>query len=156
MNEQPVRSQQDRRMTIEEMLKAFDALRFAVLATSEQGCPYTSLIAFALTPDHRTLIFATPKATRKYENIISQPAVSILIDNRSQEAGDIHGAQAVTLVGTAEEVSTPAQKEAYQAVLVTRHPELAAFLDDPGTALIAVTIHQAVHVAHFQDVSRWP
>jgi len=156
MNEQLVRSQQDSRMTLEEMLKAFDALRFAVLATSDKGSPYTSLIAFALTPDHRTLIFATPKATRKYENIISQPAVSLLLDNRSQEAGDVHRAQAVTLLGSAKEVSTPAQKDACRAVLVNRHPELAAFLDDPGTALIAVTIHQAVHVAHFQDVSRWP
>ena len=59
------------------MLKAFDALRFAVLATSDNRTPYTSLIAFALTPDRHTLIFATPKATRKYENINSQPAVSI-------------------------------------------------------------------------------
>jgi nitroimidazol reductase NimA-like FMN-containing flavoprotein (pyridoxamine 5'-phosphate oxidase superfamily) len=156
MDTQLLRSQQDNRMTLEEMFESFDTLRFAVLATSEQGSPYTSLIAFALTPDRHTLIFATPKATRKYENIISQPAVSILVDNRSQEAGDIQGAQAVTLLGTAQEVSTPAQKAAYQAVLVKRHPELAAFLDDPGTALIAVTIHQAVHVAHFQDVSRWP
>lgn len=156
MDTQLLRSQQDNRMTLEEMFESFDTLRFAVLATSEQGSPYTSLIAFALTPDRHTLIFATPKATRKYENIISQPAVSILVDNRSQEAGDIQGAQAVTLLGTAHEVSTPAQKEAYQAALVKRHPELAAFLDDPGTALIAVTIHQAVHVAHFQDVSRWP
>jgi len=156
MDKPPLRSQQDSRMTLEAMLEPFDALRFAVLATSEQGSPYTSLIAFALRPDRHTLIFATPKATRKYENIISQPAVSLLLDNRSQEAGDIHGAQAVTLLGTAIEVSTPAQKEACRAVLVNRHPELAAFLDDPGTALIAVTIHQAVHVAHFQDVSRWP
>lgn len=108
MDTQPLRSQQDRRMTLEEMFESFDTLRFAVLATSEQGSPYTSLIAFALTPDRHTLIFATPKATRKYENIISQPAVSILVDNRSQEAGDIQGAQAVTLLGTAQEVSTPA------------------------------------------------
>ena len=156
MNKQPVGSQQDRRMTLEEMLEGFASLRFAVLATSDNGAPYTSLIAFALTPDHRTLIFATPKATSKYENIINQPAVSILIDNRSQEAGDIHGAQAVTLLGTAKEVSTTAQQKACRAVLVNRHPELAAFIDEPETSLIAVTIHQAVNVARFQDVSRWP
>ena len=143
-------------MTLKGMLKAFDALRFAVLATSDNGAPYTSLIAFAMTPDRRTLIFATPKATRKYENINSQAAVSILIDNRSQEAGDILGAQAVTLLGTAKEVQTTAQNKTCRAVLVKRHPELALFIDEPGTALIAVTIHQAVHVAHFQDVSRWP
>ena len=156
MDSKKSRSEPERQMPLEEMLKAFDALRFGVLATSDRGKPYTSLIAFALTPDRRTLIFATPKATSKYENIINQPAVSILIDNRSQEAGDIHGAQAVTLLGTAKEVSTTAQQKACRAVLVNRHPELAAFIDEPETSLIAVTIHQAVHVARFQDVSRWP
>ena len=156
MNKQPLKSKKGRRMTLKGMLTAFDALRFAVLATSDNGAPYTSLIAFAMTPDRRTLIFATPKATRKYENINSQAAVSILIDNRSQEAGDILGAQAVTLLGTAKEVQTTAQNKTCRAVLVKRHPELALFIDEPGTALIAVTIHQAVHVAHFQDVSRWP
>jgi len=156
MNKQPLKSKQGRRMTLKGMLKAFDALRFAVLATSDKRTPYTSLIAYALTPDRHTLIFATPKATRKYENINSQPAVSILVDNRSQEADDIHGAQAVTLLGTATEVRTTAQKKTYRGVLVKRHPELAVFIDEPGTALIAVTIQQAVHVAHFQGVSRWP
>jgi nitroimidazol reductase NimA-like FMN-containing flavoprotein (pyridoxamine 5'-phosphate oxidase superfamily) len=142
-------------MPLEEMLKAFDALRFGVLATSDKGKPYTSLIAFALTPNRRTLIFATPKATSKYENMISEPAVSILLDNRSQEAEDVHRAQAVTLLGTAKDVIIDAQKAEYRTLLLERHPELAAFIDEPGTSLIAVTLQQAVHVANFQNVSRW-
>lgn len=143
-------------MPIEKMLAAFDALRFAVLATSDKGKPYTSLIAFALTPDHHTLIFATPKATSKYKNIKSEPAVSILLDNRSQDAEDFHSAQAVTLLGTAKEVRTAAQKAEYRQILVNRQPELAAFIEEPGTSLIAVKIRQAVHVERFQNVSRWP
>jgi nitroimidazol reductase NimA-like FMN-containing flavoprotein (pyridoxamine 5'-phosphate oxidase superfamily) len=95
-------SKQASQMSIEEMLAPFEALRFAVLATSEEGKPYTSIIAFALTADRRTLIFATSSATRKYRNIITQPAVSILLDNRSQNAYDIDNAQAVTLLGTAK------------------------------------------------------
>jgi len=149
-------SEPGRQMPIEKMLAAFDSLRFAVLATSDKGKPYTSLIAFALTPDHRTLIFATPKATSKYKNIKSEPAVSILLDNRSQDAEDFHSAQAVTLLGTAKEVRTAAQKAEYRQILVNRQPELAAFIEEPGTSLIAVTIRQAVHVARFQKVSRWP
>jgi nitroimidazol reductase NimA-like FMN-containing flavoprotein (pyridoxamine 5'-phosphate oxidase superfamily) len=142
-------------MPLEEMLQAFDALRFGVLATSDKGKPYTSLIAFALTPDRHTLIFATPKATSKYENISSEPAVSILLDNRSQDAEDIHRAQAVTLLGTAKDVITDVQKAEYRTLLLERHPELAAFIDEPGTSLIAVSLQQAVHVANFQNVSRW-
>lgn len=156
MKRKKSRSEPGRQMTLEEMLTAFDELRFAVLATSDKGRPYTSLIAFALTPDRRKLIFATPKATSKYKNISIEPAVSILLDNRSQDADDFHSAQAVTLLGTAREVRTAIQKAEYRLVLVNRHPELASFIDEPGTSLIAVSIRQAVHVANFQDVSRWP
>lgn len=156
MNRQQLRSTPGRQTALEEMLGAFDALRFAVLATSDNGRPYTSLIAFALLPDRRTLIFATPKATSKYRNITNQPAVSILLDNRSQRADDLHSAQAVTLLGTAKEVRTTAQMAHYRVAFVDKHPELAAFIDEPDTALIAVTIRQAIYVARFQDVSRWP
>lgn len=145
-----------RQMPIEEMLAPFEALRVGVLATVEEGRPYTSIIAFALTPDRRTLLFTTSSSTRKYRNIISQPAVSILLDNRSQSAGDINSAQAVTLLGTAKKVRAGAKKEQYRAIFVNRHPELADFIDDPGTALIAFTLQQAVHVARFEDVSVWP
>lgn len=145
-----------RQMPLEKMFAAFNTLRFAVLATSDKGKPYTSLIAFALTPDRHTLIFATPKATRKYANIKSEPAVSILLDTRSQDAEDFHIAQAVTLLGTAKKVRTAAQKAEYRQILVNRQPELAAFIEEPGTSLIAVTIRQAVHVERFQNVSRWP
>ena len=143
-------------MPIEEMLAPFAAMRVAVLATVEEGKPYTSIIAFALTPDRRTLLFTTSSATRKYRNIVSQPAVSILLDNRSQSAGDINSAQAVTLLGTAKKVRAGAKKSEYSAIFVNRHPELADFINDPGTALIAFTLQQAVHVARFKDISVWP
>lgn len=155
MDNNKSRSEPERQMPLEEMLKAFDALRFGVLATSDKGKPYTSLIAFALTPDRRTLIFATPRATSKYANMRCEPAVSILLDNRSQNAADIHRAQAVTLLGTAKDVITDTRKAEYRTLLLERHPELAAFIDEPGTSLIAVTLQQAVHVANFQTVSRW-
>ncbi|MEN6373226.1 MAG: pyridoxamine 5'-phosphate oxidase family protein [Smithella sp.] len=145
-----------KRMTIEEMLEPFATLRVAVLATVEEGKPYTSIIAFAMTPDRRTLLFTTSSATRKYKNMVDQPAVSILLDNRSQSADDINRAQAVTLLGTAKKVRAGARKSEYSAIFVNRHPELKDFIEDPKTALIAVTIQQAVHVARFEDVSVWP
>lgn len=143
-------------MSLEKMLAAFDAQRFAVLATSGMESPYASLIAFAMTSDGRTLIFATQRTTSKYENMKGRPAVSILLDNCSQHTDDLRNAQAITLLGTAKEVKTGARKAEYRTLLAGRHPELASFIDDPGTALIAVAIRQAVYVARFQDVSYWP
>jgi heme iron utilization protein len=155
MKRQQSGSKPEKRATLKEMLANFDKLRFGVLATSDHGRPYTSLIAFALTLDHRTLIFATPRATSKYRNISNQSAVSILLDDCLQQAADLGSAQAVTLLGTAKEV-TAAQKARYRSVFVSKHPELALFIDEPDTALIAVNIQQAVRVKRFQDVSRWP
>jgi heme iron utilization protein len=146
----------DRKMGLEEMLAPFGELRFAVLATADEGRPYASLVAFAFTPDCRTLIFSTARSTSKYRNITNQPAVSLLIDNRSQQPDDLLGAQAVTLIGTVEVITSAARGQKYRQVFESRHPHMAAFLDDPETALVAVTIRQAVHVTGLQDVSYWP
>ena len=147
---------QGKESSLEGMLASFENLRFAVLATSDEGRPYTSLVAFALTSDRRTLIFATPRATSKYRNIVGQPAVSVLIDDRSQSAGDLSSAQAVTLLGFARELKSAAEKARYRKVFVMKHPELAAFIEASDTTLIAVSIKQAVHVTRFKEVSHWP
>ncbi len=156
MKRQQSGSRPGKRTALKEILANFDKLRFGVLATSDQGRPYASLIAFALTPDYRTLVFATPRATSKYRNICNQSAVSILLDDCLQQAADLGSAQAITLLGTAKEIETAAQKARYRSVFVTKHPELAPFIGQPDTALIAVNIQQAIRVKRFQDVSRWP
>jgi nitroimidazol reductase NimA-like FMN-containing flavoprotein (pyridoxamine 5'-phosphate oxidase superfamily) len=141
---------------LEDMLASLDAERFAVLATSDHGKPYASLIAFALTSDRRMLVFSTPRETRKYENIRNQPSVSILLDDRWRGSDDLRKAQAITLIGTAREVKGAARRVQCRAVLINRHPELASFIDEPGTALIAVFIKQAIHVTQLQTISSWP
>jgi heme iron utilization protein len=155
MKKQHSRSNREDERNPKQMLVSFEDLRLAVLATSDEGRPYASLIAFAFTPDCQTVIFATPKATRKYRNMMSQKSVSILIDNRSGNPEDLSRAEAVTLVGTARPVRTGARKEEYRKVFRKKHPRLASFIDDPGTALMAMIIEQAIHVTRFQDVSAW-
>lgn len=150
-----MRSNQAQEENPKQMLASLENMRFAVLATSDEGGPYASLIAFAFTPDCKTVIFATPKATRKYRNMRSQKSVSILIDNRSQTPEDLSRAEAVTLVGTVRPVRTGARKEEYSKLFSDKHPQLASFINEPGTALMAVVIEQAIHVTRFQDVSAW-
>ena len=140
---------------LRQVLASFDDLRFAVLATSDEGRPYASLIAFALTPDRTTVIFATPKATRKYRNMMRQRFVSILIDNRSQTPEDLSHAEAVTLVGTARPVRAGLRKTEYSKIFSDRHPQLAGFIHEPDTALVAVVIEEAIHVTQFQNVAAW-
>ena len=67
-------------VSVPERLRVLDATqRHAVLATCPEGGLHTSLIAFALTPDVKGLLFATPKRTLKYRNILKHNAVSLLI-----------------------------------------------------------------------------
>jgi nitroimidazol reductase NimA-like FMN-containing flavoprotein (pyridoxamine 5'-phosphate oxidase superfamily) len=155
IDRQLLRAAQGEERSLKQMLASFDDLRFAVLATSDQGRPYASLVAFAFTPDCKTVILATLKATRKYRNIRSQGSVSILIDNRSQTPEDLSRAEAVTLVGTARPIRAGARKEKYSKVFSDKHPQLTGFINQPGTALVAVDIEQAIHVTRFQDVSAW-
>jgi nitroimidazol reductase NimA-like FMN-containing flavoprotein (pyridoxamine 5'-phosphate oxidase superfamily) len=149
-------SAREGRMSLEDMLVGLDAERFAVLATSDHGKPYTSLISFALISDRRMLVFSTPRETRKFENICNQPAVSILLDDRWRGGEDLRMAQAITLLGTAKEVKAAARKVQCRAALINRHPELASFVDKPGTALIAVSIKQAIHVTQLRTITSWP
>jgi heme iron utilization protein len=155
MDKRDMVTNQRKEQTLWQMLASFDDLRFAVLATSEDGRPYASLIAFTFTADRQTLIFATPKATRKYRNIRGQPSVSILVDNRSQTPEDLSRAEAVTLTGTAKSVRGGARRKEYSRIFTDKHPQLVDFINEPGTALIEVVIEEAVHVTRFQHVSTW-
>lgn len=129
--------------------------RHAVLATDGDGRPYTSLIAFACAPDMGHILFATPRRTRKYENIRKNSHVSILIDTRSNTEGDYLQAEAITIVGTATPVRRGTKWKELVHHLTGKHPDLAEFVSSPTTALIAVKITECFHVGQFQIVSRW-
>ena len=65
--------------------------RAAALATQEMGQPYLSLMAFAVTPDLKTIILATDRYTRKYANLMVEPRLALLIDNRGNTPADTRG-----------------------------------------------------------------
>jgi hypothetical protein len=64
-----------KKMTNEKLLQSeigelLLSQKLAVLATqSPEGSSYSSLIAFAATGDLQKIVFATPKATRKFTNM---------------------------------------------------------------------------------------
>lgn len=126
--------------------------RFAVLSTQEEDHPYVNLVAFAETEDLRTILFATPRATRKYRNIASRSGAALLVDNRSNEASDIREATALTIIGTACEV-TELLREPLDRVYLEKHPHMKEFLSSPSTALIKVDVESYILVSRFQNVT---
>ena len=126
----------------------------AVLATTAGSAPYANLVAVAFALDLHHLFFATPRATRKWHNLSSNPEVSLLIDNRSNQVGDFSKAAAATILGSAQEL-TGVDREAGRKIYLAKHSHLTDFLAAPSCALFQVTIEQIYLVTHFQEVMRF-
>jgi nitroimidazol reductase NimA-like FMN-containing flavoprotein (pyridoxamine 5'-phosphate oxidase superfamily) len=135
-----------------ELITLFKKQRLAVLATQKNGQPYSSLVAFAVTEDLKQLIFATSRATRKYDNFSSDSRVALLIDTRSNKASDFHKAMAVTAVGAAIEVEQERRKELIHLYLA-KHPHLKDFVQSPTCALVRVSVKTYYVVRTFQNVT---
>lgn len=143
---------------IPERLEVLDRTEyFAVLATDDDRKPYTytSLINFALTPDDKTIIFATPRATRKYRNMIKTKSVALLIDNRSKKTKNLMGTEAVTVIGKARSLRRGKAWEAFANIYIRKHPDLAEFVHSQSTAFMVVDATLCVHVSQFQTISVW-
>jgi hypothetical protein len=123
----------------------------AALATDAGSGPYASLVAIAVTPDLRQLFFATPRATRKWANLVRNHHVSFLIDNRSNQVTDFSRAVAATILGSAKELSG-VELETGLAIFLGRHPHLTEFTASPNCALFRVQIASIYLVTCFQNV----
>lgn len=128
--------------------------KYAVLATDNHGQPYTSLMAYSITDDLRAFILMTERGRLKYENLMSNPRVAIMIDNRENLGSDLEATLAVTAQGVAEEISADA-RDAARAFCLARHPALQSFAESPSCAFIRIQVTTYVIVRQFQDVTEW-
>jgi heme iron utilization protein len=129
----------------------FSEQKLAVVATQGQGGPYGNLVAFLVSPDLRSLIFATPKATRKFSNMIQYPMVAFVIDNRSNNEDDFFQAVAVTAIGSASELRSH-ERDSFLELYAMKHPNLREFASDPRCALIKIDVEKYTCVFRFQNV----
>ena len=127
--------------------------RFAALATQGADAPYTSLVAFAVTPDFRKIIFPTRSGTRKFTNLEANPRVALLIDNRSNSADDYRNAAAITVIGSVSVERGPEEAER-RGLLLARHPLLAEFLAASDCRIATATVTEYRLVTRFETVAR--
>jgi heme iron utilization protein len=125
--------------------------QLAVLSTEQQGQPYASLVAFAVTAGLGNLVFCTPKTTRKFSNLANNPRAAMLINNCRNQASDINNAVCVTAVGKAAEV-VGTSKEDLSALYLQKHPHLKDFLQAESTALVQIRVQRYFMVRNFQEV----
>ena len=129
----------------------FNAQLQGVLATQQDAQPYTSLMAFAHTPDLRYLIFATYRDTQKHANLLLNSAVSFLIDNRSNDPADYQHAVAISVCGCSQAIADD-QRDAFLALYLGKHPTLHAFVNSPDCALLRIAVSCYRVVSQFQAV----
>lgn len=125
--------------------------RFAVLSTQSEFGPYSSLIAFCAADNLDHVLFTTMRATRKFSFLTQHPQVALLFDDRSNRDTDLSEASAVTVTGTAREVSDEAERAGALAGFLKKHPSLSSFATTAGCALIRVDIDVFYLVTRFQD-----
>jgi len=142
----------ERHVTLGLLRDLLSRQRLGVLATHGAGGPYASLVAFAADDHLRHLTFATTRATRKYRYLTEEPRVAMLVDSRSDDDLDFHGATAATAVGPVAELEGEVRDEA-RARFVERHPHLAGFVAAPTTALLALDVETYYVVRRFQTVT---
>jgi nitroimidazol reductase NimA-like FMN-containing flavoprotein (pyridoxamine 5'-phosphate oxidase superfamily) len=136
------------RNRLEEMLRT---QRLAVLSTAGPGGePYSSLVSFA-APGTGRLLFATTRATRKYENLRADGRVALLVDNRRNEEADFHEALAATALGRAVELSGEERERGIDAYTF-KLPFLEEFVRAPSCALFRVGVEKWIVVTRFQNV----
>lgn len=137
------------RHTVRSLL---DSQAQGVLATQHDRQPYTSLMAFAVTPDLHRIVFATYRATRKYANLQANPRASLLVDNRTSKSADYQNTVAITAQGTVREVDLAQHGELLQLYL-RKHPQLSDFVSATDCVLLQLEVDSFYVVSQFQNVA---
>jgi len=142
----------EKRTDLRRKLKElFDKQRIGVLSTQKKNMPYASLVAFAVTDDLKSFVFATPRTTRKYSNIMASRRAALLIDNRSNRMSDFRRAMAVTVVGTVRELRKSRKSRLIQ-LYTDKHSHLEDFIKSPTCAVLCLEAETLHIVDRFQHV----
>lgn len=116
----------------EEMLRMILENGLCALATCGGGAPRASLMSYAVEPDCSSVYLATPSDTRKWANLLENPRVSLLIDERGTAPdGDRSRMRALTLDCLHVPLTEPVEKRAALERIALRHPHLREFLSGP-------------------------
>jgi nitroimidazol reductase NimA-like FMN-containing flavoprotein (pyridoxamine 5'-phosphate oxidase superfamily) len=128
----------------------FNNQRLAVLASNKQKKPYPNLIAFTCTDDLKNFIFVTLRNSNKFNNIMNNPNVSLLIDNRENLPSDFSNAIAVSVFGFAEEIKD--NEELYRSIYLKKHPYLKDFVKLTDCAFLKINVKKYSIVSQFKKV----
>ena len=126
-------------MMLDRMKRLVGERNTCVLATVSGRTPHCSLMAYVSDADCREIYMVTHRETKKYQNLVNNPSVSLLIDTREGTPGAPETV-ALTVDGLCRPIEDGAKRTSAAAMLLDRHPHLKVFLDQPHAALLRVEI----------------
>lgn len=126
-----------------------------VLATVAGQKPYCSLMAYTTNKNCEEIYMVTHKNSTKYQNMLQNPAVSLLIDTR--ESSPRSQAKALTAEGVFCAIEKVERRRQVAVKLLRRHPHLDAFMQHPAADVFCVKISSfllldGLQQAHFETV----
>ncbi len=112
-----------------------------VLATTHGDQPHCSLMSYVTDRHCTRLYMVTHRESRKYNNLVANPKVSLLIDTREGAEGvNRNTVKALTVTGIFVTIGDDAERKDAAARLLAGHPHLRVFLDDQDAEVFAVRI----------------
>jgi uncharacterized protein YhbP (UPF0306 family) len=146
-------------MTEEELKQGIrlrlDSQSFAILSTnSDNNPPHSTIVCFVHADNLSTLVFVTPDTTRKYENMISNPKITLFVDDRSLFLGDLRDIWGIEARGCFR-LPEESEKDGYRNLFLRKYPDLTEFADAGSSAWCLLEVESYDVVRKFQNVFKF-
>ena len=125
-----------------------------VLATMDGDRPVQHVMAYGFSIDLVRIYLTTYTKTRKFHNMVSNPGVSVLWDNRTGSIQDHLDGYSLTAIGHARLLPGSEQRKASETIL-SRNPTLKELLNHPDSRLFAVILDEYQWTTGYQQVLRF-
>jgi len=143
-------------MMLQEMKALAREKNSCVLATIVDTKPYCSLMAYVTNRACTEIFMVTHRQSQKFQNLIANPAVSLMIDTR--DTSPRSAARAMTVEGIFQKIKDPAKEKKVRRKLLSAHPHLKEFMGHPEAEVFQITIKSFLLLngltqASFEDLS---
>lgn len=126
---------------MEEMMEVLRSQDMCVLATVSDNTPHCSLMAYITDESCRKIYMITHKKTKKYTNLLTNPAVSLLIDTRlSEKSQPREKVKALNANGIFALLENSGEIETLRKRFIDAHPHLRDFAMHQSAALFVVEL----------------
>jgi nitroimidazol reductase NimA-like FMN-containing flavoprotein (pyridoxamine 5'-phosphate oxidase superfamily) len=125
-----------------------------VLATSANEQVGLHLMAYACANDLATIFITSYSDTQKVGNMLTNPAVTLLWDNRTGHISDHTGGLALTGYGSAQRLSGEEHRRASVALLA-RNDSLSALLRSNQAVTFAIDISRYKLVKGYSEIHEY-